>query len=758
MDIYLIIIIILIAFAVADLAVGVTNDAVNFLNSAAGSKTAPMWVLLIVVSFGVILGATFSSGMMEIAQKGIFHPGQFTFSEVMIIFLAVGMADIILLDLFNTFGLPTSTTVSIIFELLGASVAISLIKMNISGESIVELGNYINSPKVLAIISAILISVFLGFIIGAIIQYVVRLIFTFNFVPKLKYYGGVFGGLSITAITFFMILKGAKGASFLTPEMSEWLESHTIHILLYGFIFWTVFLQLLYWIFKVPITKIVVIIGTFALAFAFAGNDLVNFIGVPLAGLASYKSFLSTPGATPDTFYMDSLSRAVTTDTIYLVIAGVIMALTLWFSKKARTVIATEVNLARQGSGYERFGASALSRSVVRGIIKLNKSFSEKIPKRIQNRIDKRFEIPKTIYSSVKTKDLPSFDELRASVNLMVSSVLIALGTSLKLPLSTTYITFMVAMGTSLSDRAWGRDSAVYRVQGVFSVIGGWFLTAVLAFFIALIIAIVIYFGGIVAIGVIVILVLLFVYRTYKLHRTMEKERTDNAIEHEIEEIISASVVFEKCISLTVNALEKVPDFYRQLFKGITEEDRNSLKELKKEIKKFNKKTKRIKDNVSETVTHLQIDQIDTGHYYVQSVDYLREIAHCLNYMANPAYEHIDNNHTGLDEFQQQEFEAIYSGISELYKDIIVKIQTKKYSDLDQIILKQQEILQLISESRINQVKRLKEKQLHTRVSLLYFDLLAETKNLLLYSINLLKSQRDFRSEILRSQPGFYSG
>jgi Na+/phosphate symporter len=289
-------------------------------------------------------------------------------------------------------------------------------------------------------------------------------------------------------------------------------------------------------------------------------------------------------------------------------------------------------------------------------------------------------------------------------------------------------------------------------------VIGGWFLTAVLAFFIALIIAIVIYFGGIVAIGVIVILVLLFVYRTYKLHRTMEKERTDNAIEHEIEEIISASVVFEKCISLTVNALEKVPDFYRQLFKGITEEDRNSLKELKKEIKKFNKKTKRIKDNVSETVTHLQIDQIDTGHYYVQSVDYLREIAHCLNYMANPAYEHIDNNHTGLDEFQQQEFEAIYSGISELYKDIIVKIQTKKYSDLDQIILKQQEILQLISESRINQVKRLKEKQLHTRVSLLYFDLLAETKNLLLYSINLLKSQRDFRSEILRSQPGFYSG
>jgi phosphate/sulfate permease len=758
MDIYLIIIIILIAFAVADLAVGVTNDAVNFLNSAAGSKTAPMWVLLIVASFGVILGATFSSGMMEIAQKGIFHPGHFTFSEVMIIFLAVGMADIILLDLFNTFGLPTSTTVSIIFELLGASVAISLIKMNISGESIVELGKYINSPKVLAIISAILISVFLGFIIGAIIQYVVRLIFTFNFVPKLKYYGGVFGGLSITAITFFMILKGAKGASFLTPEMNEWLESHTIHILLYGFIFWTVFLQLLYWIFKVPITKIVVIIGTFALAFAFAGNDLVNFSGVPLAGLASYKSFLSTPGATPDTFYMDSLSRAVTTDTIYLVIAGVIMALTLWFSKKARTVIATEVNLARQGSGYERFGTSALSRSVVRGIIKLNKSFSGKIPKRIQNRIDKRFEIPKTIYSSVKTKDLPSFDELRASVNLMVSSVLIALGTSLKLPLSTTYITFMVAMGTSLSDRAWGCDSAVYRVQGVFSVIGGWFLTAVLAFFIALIIAIVIYFGGIVAIGVIVILVLLFVYRTYKLHRTMEKERTDNAIEHEIEEIISASVVFEKCISLTVNALEKVPDFYRQLFKGITEEDRNSLKELKKEIKKFNKKTKRIKDNVSETVTHLQIDQIDTGHYYVQSVDYLREIAHCLNYMANPAYEHIDNNHTGLDEFQQQEFEAIYSGISELYKDIIVKIQTKKYSDLDQIILKQQEILQLISESRINQVKRLKEKQLHTRVSLLYFDLLAETKNLLLYSINLLKSQRDFRSEILRSQTGFYSG
>lgn len=748
MDIYLIIVIVLVAFAISDLVVGVSNDAVNFLNSAVGSKVAPMHVIMIVASLGVAIGATFSSGLMEIARSGIFHPGEFTFSEIMVIFLAVMVTDIILLDLFNTFGLPTSTTVSIVFELLGAAVAVSLIKISISDESLAELGKYINSAKALAIISGILISVIIALTVGAMVQYLARLVFTFSYHKTLKYYGAIYGGLSITAITFFMILKGAKGASFITPEMAAWLDTHTMHILIYGFLFWTGLLQLLNWLFKVSIPKVIVLVGTFALAFAFAGNDLVNFIGVPLAGYESYQSFKATPGATPDTFFMGSLSRPIVTNTFYLLTAGIVMVITLWFSKKAKTVIETEVDLGRQGSGHERFGASPLSRSVVRGTLKLNKSLVNVIPDIIRSRIDKRFQIPKSIRNSAPTKDAASFDVIRASVNLVVAAALIAAGTSLKLPLSTTYVTFMVAMGTSLADRAWGRDSAVYRVQGVFSVIGGWFLTAVVALTISMLIATVIYYGGIVAIGVVVLLVMLFIYRTYRIHKSKQQEKAAEVAELEIEEITSASSVFEKCIKHTVSALDKVPGFYEQLITGLSGEDRMILKELKKDVKKFNKKTKRIKDNVNETVMHLQVDQIDTGHYYVQSVDYLREIAHCLNYIANPSFEHVENNHTGLDEDQMKEFGEIYQGISELYIEITAKIKSKKYSDLDQIIQKQQALLLLIAESRKNQVKRLKEKQLHTRTSLLYFDILAETKNLLLYSINLLKSQRDFISEI----------
>lgn len=748
MDIYLIIVIVLVAFAISDLVVGVTNDAVNFLNSAIGSKIAPVHVIMLIASLGVAIGATFSSGLMEVARSGIFHPGEFTFSEIMVIFLAVMVTDIILLDLFNTFGLPTSTTVSIVFELLGAAVAVSIIKISQSAEGLAELGKYINSAKALAIISGILLSVIIAFTVGAFVQFIARLVFTFSYDRTLKYYGAIYGGLSITAITFFMVIKGAKGASFINEDMASWLSTHTWHIIVYGFIGWTILLQVLHMLFKVSIPKVIVLFGTFALAFAFAGNDLVNFIGVPLAGYESYKSFIATPGADPDAFFMGSLSRPIQTNTLYLLFAGGVMVLTLWFSKKAKSVIATSIDLSRQGSGQERFGASPLSRAVVRSSIALNKSLTSVIPDIIRSRIDKRFQIPKSVKKSGASRDAASFDVIRASVNLVVAAVLIALGTSLKLPLSTTYVTFMVAMGTSLSDGAWGRDSAVYRVQGVFSVIGGWFLTAIVAFSVSFIIATIIYWGGMIAIAIVILLVIFLIYRTYRIYKSKEVEKASDAAEIEIEDLTSASSVFEKCIKHTVSAIEKVPGFYDQLIKGLSEEDRFVLKDLKKDIKKFNKKTKRLKDNVSDTVVHLQIDQIDTGHYYVQSVDYLREIAHCMNYMTNPAFEHIDNNHTGFDEEQMKDFNAIKDGISVLFKEIVQKIKSKRYSDLDQIILKQQDILQLVAESRKNQVKRLKDKELHTRTSLLYFDILAETKNLLLYSINLLKSQRDFISEI----------
>jgi phosphate/sulfate permease len=749
MDIYLIIVIVLLALAVSDLIVGVSNDAVNFLNSAIGSRVAPMWIIMIIASAGVLVGATFSSGMMEVARKGIFHPDQFVFAEIMVIFLAVMVTDIILLDAFNTMGMPTSTTVSIVFELLGSAVAVAVIKISQSAtETMANIGTYINSEKALAIIAGILLSVFVAFIVGALIQYLSRLLFSFRYNKSMKYFGSLWGGLAITAITYFMLIKGLKGNSLMQPEWLEWIKEHTFLILVIGFVGWTIILQILSWLFRVNIPKVIVLVGTFALAMAFAGNDLVNFIGVPLAGLQSYQDILANPEATPDTFVMNSLALPVKTNAVLLLIAGVIMILTLWFSKKARSVVETTLDLSRQGQGDERFGASALSRTIVRSSLKLDKRMSAALPQTLVQTIDSRFLLPKKELKKEEKGQQVSFDLIRASVNLVVASILIAIGTSLKLPLSTTYVTFMVAMGTSLSDRAWGRDDAVYRIQGVFSVIGGWFLTALIAFTISFIIANIIYWGGVIAIIVIVAGVLFLIYRTQIVHKKRESEKAEDKDTEFIEEILNESIVFDKCQSHTTKALMKVPAFYENLVKGLKNEDRQLLRELTKDVKKFNKKTKKIKDNVSKTVIRLQADQIDTGLFYVQSVDYLREIAHCFTFMALPSYEHIENNHDGLGEHQTRELIELTAEIKELFDDIVAEIQSKDYSKLDAIIEKQQNILDLIAKNRKNQVKRIKEMELQTRRSLLYMDILAETKNLILYSINVLKSQRDFIVEL----------
>lgn len=751
MDIYLIIVIVLAALAVSDLMVGVANDAVNFLNSAVGSKSAPYWVIMIIASIGVFVGATFSGGMMEVARKGIFHPDQFYFSEIMIIFLAVMVTDVILLDVFNTFGMPTSTTVSLVFELLGAAVAVTIIKITQSEtETILQMGKYINTEKALAIISGILVSVFLAFMAGAIIQYISRLIFSFNYQKTLKYFGSFWGSLAITSIIFFMLIVGVKGASFLTPEIQEWITTHTWNIIIYSFIGWTIVLQVLWWIFKINIPRIVVLVGTFALAMAFASNDLVNFVGVPLAGLKSYQNFSASPGSDPGSFLMGSLAEPVQTQTIFLLLSGLIMVLTLWFSKKARTVISTTVDLSRQGKGDERFGSSVFSRALVRSTININRSVSSVIPNSLQNWINSRFQILKADKKKAKSKEAASFDLIRASVNLVVASILIAMGTSLKLPLSTTYVTFMVAMGTSLSDRAWGRDSAVYRIQGVFLVIGGWFLTALIAFTVSFILANIIYWGGIISIVLILGLAVFFLYRTHVLHKSRETAKKEDEREFDISEITSASHVFEKCQSHTLKTLNRVPGIFDKLITGLSNEDRIMLKDLNEDVRKFNKKTKKIKDNLTETVLNLQADQIDTGHYYVQSVDYLREIAHSISFIVTPSFEHIENNHSGLNKEQIEELAILKNGIDQLFKEIIQKIETNKYHDLDLVISHQQELLAQISEIRKNQVKRIKDKELQTRTSLLFLDIIAETKNMLLFSINLLKSQRDFIVELTK--------
>jgi len=494
---YLVLVAVLFALAISDLIVGVSNDAVNFLNSAIGSKAASIKVVMALAALGVLVGAVFSSGMMEIARKGIFHPEMFSFSEIIVIFIAVMVTDVILLDTFNTFGLPTSTTVSIVFELLGAAVAVSIVKISGNADqTMAELGTYINTSKALAIISGILLSVVIAFSVGAIIQYFARLLFTFQYKKNLKFFGALFGGLSLTVITYFMLIKGIKGASFMDVATKDYITDNALFLLSISFVGWTFVLQMLYWLFNVNPLKIVVLAGTFSLAMAFAGNDLVNFIGVPLGGLQAYDLFSAVPGADPDTFMMTGLTGKAQSPTWILLLAGVVMMITLYTSSKAKAVVKTSVDLSRQGEGSERFESSFMSRMVVRSAKNLNSSISRVLPQGVRNSIDNRFQAPDEPVEGVPV----AFDLIRASSNLVVASILIAIGTSLKLPLSTTYVTFMVAMGTSLADRAWGRDSAVYRITGVLSIIGGWFFTAFAAFTLAFLMALLFTFGGFVAI------------------------------------------------------------------------------------------------------------------------------------------------------------------------------------------------------------------------------------------------------------------
>src|SRR6056297_1715023 len=522
---YLILVVILFALAISDLIVGVSNDAVNFLNSAIGSKVAPRHVIMIIASVGIIVGTTFSSGMMEVARKGIFHPDQFYFSEIMMIFLAVMLTDILLLDFFSTFGLPTSTTVSIVFELLGAAVAVSLIKLGSDAETANTLAGYINSTKALAIISGILLSVIVAFIIGAIVQFFVRIAFTYDYKKYIKYFGSVWGGIAITAITYFIVVKGAKGSSLIDAQGVKWIQENTGLILLVSFVGWSLILQAIYAIAKVNIFRGIVLVGTFALAMAFAGNDLVNFIGVPVAGFRSFMDINSTAGADPDSYLMTALTGEVKTNTFILLIAGIIMVITLWLSKKARSVTETEINLSRQEEGYERFGSSGISRLLVRKALEFNSFITNAVPDKILKKIQKRFAFHNEDEQKSrkdKKEEKAYFDLVRASVNLTVASIIISFATSLKLPLSTTYVTFMVAMGTSLSDKAWGRESAVYRITGVFTVIGGWFFTALIAFTVAFIVANIITHGGIIAIGGMVVLAIIFLIRTHSIHKNKE--------------------------------------------------------------------------------------------------------------------------------------------------------------------------------------------------------------------------------------------
>ncbi|MDX8338151.1 inorganic phosphate transporter [Draconibacterium sp. IB214405] len=744
---YLILVVVLFALAISDLIVGVSNDAVNFLNSAVGSKAAPKWVIFLMASLGVLIGATFSSGMMEVARKGIFHPEMFVFSEIMIIFLAVMITDVILLDMFNTFGMPTSTTVSIVFELLGAAVAVSIVKIKTAGGSVLmELSQYINSSKALAIITGILLSVFVAFTVGAIVQYLTRLLFTFKYRGPMKYFGSAFGGLAITIITYFIVIKGMKGSTYAGIELSsgetiqEWVKHHTGLMLLCSFGFWVVFIQLLKWIFNIKILKVVVLAGTFALAMAFAGNDLVNFIGVPLAGYNSFQAWVAEGASNPDTFSMAMLAGKVGTPTYMLLVAGLVMIVTLIMSKKAKSVIATSLDLSRQNEGDERFGSSFAARVIVRGATKFNNRLVNVLPTTITRGVGSRFE-PHS-YVSEEDQDPPSFDKVRASVNLVVASILIAIGTSLKLPLSTTYVTFMVAMGTSLSDRAWDRESAVYRISGVFAVIGGWFLTALIAFTVSGVVALLIALSGKFMIFVFVAVAIVMVIRTH----TLMKKREQQSIEEDevIEDADAHEQILEKSSRQLIKAVKSSDEIVKDGIECFLNEDRAGLKKVEEASKKFSKRSKRNRDKVYTTITKLADGPLDTSHFYVQMMEHKREMAHAVYFMLEPMITHVENNHKPFIEEQHAELKDLAGNIDKFFKSVLKDFEGKTFEDIDQLIEGRDKILEQINKMEKNQIKRIKNKMVNTRNSQLFFKLISEMEYLLLHSVNLVKAYRDF--------------
>ncbi len=741
MEIYLAIIILLVGLAVFDLVVGVSNDAVNFLNSSIGSRVAPYHVIMIIASFGMLAGVTFSSGMMEVARKGIFNPQLFRMPELITIFLAVMLTDVLLLDLFNTFGLPTSTTVSIVFELLGAAVALSLIKIYSAGNGLEELINYINTAKALAIITGILMSVVIAFIFGAIAQFFSRLLFTFDYMPRLKRYGGIWGGISLSVITYFILIKGAKGASFLTPETVSWIKHNAMTILFMSFLFFGLIFQFLATFTKVNVLKPIVLLGTFSLAMAFAANDLVNFIGVPLAGLESYK--VAAANSDPMNVTMGALQQKIQTNTLLLLTAGVIMLVTLWFSKKARSVTKTQVSLSRQEEGEERFGSTALSRIVV-GMFTTFFGMVRNIAPRSLRRITAK-RLDPSRYKVVQTLDArePAFDLLRASVNLIVASAVVSYATSMKLPLSTTYVTFMVAMGTSLSDQAWGKESAVYRVTGVLTVVGGWFCTAIIAFTVSSIFVLIISYLKIFGIIGLVLFVGFIVLRSFRYHSKQAEEAgfiKNLNLKNGIDADFAVNTSFEQVAYL----LNEVSTTLRICFDAVFKEDRQRLKEAKERTGKIQQITNIIIANIFKTLYLLDKEDVETTRKYSRTVGALQEIAESHRDIVMRAYTHVINYHSTLRGPQQQELQQVRVSVSRLLENTSIMLLKNKKVDYEYIENQRRKLRDAVLDFNKNQIHRIQNNESKTRLSILYYGFLENCEKISLQTQNLLDIFREY--------------
>lgn len=743
-QVYIFMLFVFCALAIVDLVVGVSNDAGNFLNSAVGSKVATLRTIMIVASVGVALGAIFSSGMMEIARKGIFNPTQFYFNEVMVIFMSVILADILLLDLFNTLGLPTSTTVSIVFELLGASVCVACIKIFKAGAPLSDIFQYINTAEASKLVSGIFISVAVAFVVGTIVQWLARLVFSFNYDRTIKYLGSVFGGFSLTALTYFIIFKGLKGVAFIPKEAITWMEANMLWLLAACFVLWSVISQVLIAL-RINIFRIIILSGTFALAMAFAGNDLVNFIGVPVAAYQSYDLW-SASGAPYDSYAMGGLLGEMPTPTLILLLTGFIMILTLWFSKKARSVIETGVKLSRQNEGgEEQFSANFLSRFLVRITVLGAAAVNAITPKSLQKKIDARFEAAAED-KTIKEEDRPAFDLVRAAINLVVSSSLIAIGTSMKQPLSTTYVTFMVAMGSSLADRAWGRDSAVFRVAGVLNVVGGWFLTAIVAFLGAFVVAGILYYGNIIGLVVMIVVVALFLLRSAVVYRNRQRAK-GSVRRFESSDLATIGGVIKESSNYVAETFERIDELYAKVVKNLSAQDLGKLTKNKKNAKKLEKELDALKGNIYYFIKSLNESSVASSKFYILILDYLQDMAQCLTAITVSAYDHVNNNHKPLKFYQLRDLKSIADRIADLFKKEAEIFKKEDYSKIHFVLEHCKTLKGELSQTVQKQIDHIRTTETSPKTTKLYFSILLETNALVRANNNLLMQFDEYNKQ-----------
>lgn len=734
--------------AIFDLLVGVSNDAVNFMNSAVGAKVARYRTIIIVAAVGVFAGAILSNGMMDIARHGIFQPANFSFYEIMCILLAVMVTDVVLLDVFNTLGLPTSTTVSMVFELLGGTFILAILKIIGDETGLLSLGDMMNTEKALSVIMGIFLSVAIAFIAGTLVQYISRIIFSFNYKKHLSWTIGIFGGISVTSLSYFVLIKGLKSAPFMSAESLAWIDQNTTLLVAGCFVFFTLLMQILHWC-KVNVFRIIVLLGTFALALAFAGNDLVNFIGVPLAGFSAYTDYVTNSnGAGIHDFMMSSLMSSAKTPAIFLLASGIIMVYALATSKKAKNVIKTSVDLARQEEGDEMFGSSALARTIVRRATTINEFMVKVIPVGMRRWIDSRFNKDEVILENGA-----AFDMVRAAVNLVLSGLLIIIGTTMKLPLSTTYVTFIVAMGSSLADRAWGRESAVYRITGMLSVIGGWFITAFVAFTICALVTAIMFYTSFVGMFIFIcVAVFLLVRSNIKYSKKEKAEQQDDTFKR----MMASKDKAEVLSLLRLHVKETLTDYinyteqaYMQVTDGFINED---LKQLKKVMSSTDDQKKMLKKRRRKEILGLRRIPIpiaiEKNTWFHLGSNSCEQMLYCLKRICEPCKEHVDNNFNPISKDCIAEFLPIREELCQLMDRTQTVIENNNYAEADDILVKGDALKNKISALRKQQMNRMQEADSTSlKASMVYLNILQESQELVSIWRHLLRASRFFQGD-----------